>query len=1124
MSNDLRYEPPTSGYSWLNEVDIASCLVVGVVTDDDARAVEGIGARTRHTKGDFVSRFLHAGSYAFEIHGRWQALVCLGGREPVGSAVGRSDRVDDMSPLVMARHFFESEYGSAAPFLGSCPFRINDMVRRRGDSRLGRVTNVQRVGDRHIVSVTVDGNSITLNVSDLERLDGDPNDPEWWIQQEAASASQLARTLTFTKLRHPLTDFLYSYAATKTVFRPYQFLPVLKLLNSSTGRLLIADEVGLGKTIEAGLIWTELEQREPIRRALVVAPSSLVVKWQREMERRFMRELPRLKPVDLAEFARGLSNGLDPELVGVISVESLRNATEVLGELAKLGPDFQLVIVDEAHTLRNIGTRSYALGGLLSDWADYLIFLSATPLNLHALDLFNLLHMLSEADFGDRQVFPFQLEPNQVLNRVARMLSSAGGRSPSSALEQLRALSRLTLGASVMEQPAFRFLFDLLTNAQREDRLLSVSEAAEARRYLSELNTLSNLLTRTRKAEVPDKKAIRVVRNIDVDWTDAERDFYDKVLDYSMARAAARGTPPGFALQMPMRQAASCIPAMQRRLRERHALDAASDVDDLDIDDEVAETFDFEVDIAGLLAPIPVDSKFEALVVHLRQLRSSGLRQVMIFSFFRRTLEYLDRKLSPEFSVRVMHGKTKPVDRQGIMDAFRDAQFDILLVSEVGSEGLDFEFCNVLVNYDLPWNPMRVEQRIGRLDRFGQEHEKIFILNMHIPGTIETDIFERLYSRIGLFESSIGDLEAILREDLAEVGNKVLDPRLSSEQRRSEADRLALAIEMKRGQLATIEESRGVLSTVDQLEIDGMSDEGPSNGRFIGKAELKALVECALQRHGGEIRATKSMGIFELRGTPELLSAVRDARSRGRGRMDPYRQQLAAALRDGTWTPITFESDVASKRSVDLITGSHDLVKVALNDLAAEELDLAKWGAMAVPGLPGVGPYLVSMDLVESNGVRSRRELWATAIDITTGAGRTDLADTILTALAEGNLQDWTGSDVATVAVESKYHQLQGVVADRLDSAGRQRFAENEALVRGRLDSQLKSISIKKERTRATIADQEARGVAESTIRMARGRLLGLDRKEEEVQTQAQMARECATWRQPVAILLCKPA
>ena len=273
------------------------------------------------------------------------------------------------------------------------------------------------------VQVDVAGGLRTVDAGALEVIEGDPRDPLFWVGQPPGGADDLSLTLTWTKLTRPLTDTVYSFASSKTVFRAYQFAPVLKLLGSSTGRLLIADEVGLGKTIEAGLIWSELEQRSRLDRVLVVAPASLALKWKSEMGRRFDRDLTLMKPADLLARAQDMAAGRDVRFAGVVSLESMRTASDVLEALTQVHARLDLVIVDEAHALRNKGTRGYELGQLLSDWADVLLFLSATPLNLGQSDLFNLVNMLREDEFSDEAVFEAQLEPNQALNEVARRLS-----------------------------------------------------------------------------------------------------------------------------------------------------------------------------------------------------------------------------------------------------------------------------------------------------------------------------------------------------------------------------------------------------------------------------------------------------------------------------------------------------------------------------------------------------------------------------------------------------------------------------------------------------------------------------------------------------------------------------
>jgi hypothetical protein len=161
---------------------------------------------------------------------------------------------------------------------------------------------------------------------------------------------------------------------------------------------------------------------------------------------------------------------------------------------------------------------------------------------------------------------------------------------------------------------------------------------------------------------------------------------------------------------------------------------------------------------------------------------------------------------------------------------------------------------------------MRVEQRIGRLDRFGQQSEKIFIYNMHVPGTIETDIFERLYSRIHIFERSIGELEPILRDELSDVARKIFDPALTAQQRAAKVDRLAVAVENRAQQLERLQESRAILSGIDQLVVEGMTDQGPSDGRYVGPREIRGLLERLFLMRDGSL--SNSRGWARDRSTP----------------------------------------------------------------------------------------------------------------------------------------------------------------------------------------------------------------------------------------------------------------
>ena len=181
------------------------------------------------------------------------------------------------------------------------------------------------------------------------------------------------------------------------------------------------------------------------------------------------------------------------------------------------------------------------------------------------------------------------------------------------------------------------------------------------------------------------------------------------------------------------------------------------------------------------------DSKYDTLFEILSRLKANNGGQpikVMLFAFFKGTLYYLLQRLREGgFGVKLICGDVPMKDRPDIVSSFQhNPEVEILLSSRVGSEGLDFQFCHNMVNYDLPWNPMEMEQRIGRLDRIGQESETINIFNLWVEDSIEGRILQRLYDRVGIFESTIGDVEAILGEIMHELHADLFRKRLTKEQ------------------------------------------------------------------------------------------------------------------------------------------------------------------------------------------------------------------------------------------------------------------------------------------------------------------------------------------------------
>ena len=1108
--DDLVYRGLKSGLAWLKEIGAQRVLVRGELAGLGVEELEVLDAEVRQLPPGYSGGNLFNGVYGVYRKGRWEALVIHGERQERPNATARHRFTTDggMRHLAEAREDLVEQWEDGAPFIGTSSFAPEDVVKVLGCDRIGRVRRVTRTSAGYAIEVSVDGELQHVAPESLRKVDGDPRDPAFWVTSAPASAREIAMTLTWTKLREPLSNTLYSYRATKTVFRAYQFIPALKILNSPTGRLLLADEVGLGKTIEAGLVWSELEQRSPLRRTLVVTPSSLTHKWRMEMSRRFDRDLEVIKPGKLADLAEDLLAGRDPEIHAIISVESLRSASDVLEQLTQIRPRFDLVIVDEAHVLRNAGTRSNLLGALLSDWADHLLFLSATPINLRSDDLYNLLTLLDDGMYQDSQIFHMQLEPNKHLNAIERGISH--GSSGAELRHHLRSIETLPFGRAISKRPDYARLEELLDTAAP----LEAGQRAEVKRLVSELNTLSGVLSRTRKVDVPDAKAVREPHQVVVNWSPAEKGFYDRVVDHFMSRARAHGTPPGFAMQMPLRQVASCLPAMQARL-SANADRFASSVEDYD--DEYGEE-----DLAEMREDRTSfewhgeDSKFEALLEQLTHLREQGLRQALIFSTFRGTIAYLAERLSSNFRVEQLHGGIHMVDRQPVIDAFRDGNFDLLIASEVASEGLDFEFCNVLVNYDLPWNPMRVEQRIGRLDRFGQKHEKVLILNMHVPGTIESDILERLYTRIGVFQNSIGDLEPILRDDFRDLANQILDPRLDDSQRRQRAEEIATAIETRAANLRRLNEERATLSTIDEMHVEGLSESGPSDGRYVGTTEVRTLIEHILRATGGKLEKSEHPGILLLWGSKELSDLI----YRFRGTQGASRRSAVlfqGRISNGEPIEVTFDADLASTRDVELLSLRHPIVDVALHQLERDRLGLHRYGIGRLATLPSGTRYAVTVDLVASTGVRPTKELWSTAIDIQTGAVAPDVGVQLLEAVANGSLEEATGA--TPTPMEPFLISLKEVSWARHREEESRRRLDNEALVRARLDGRKASLQVKIHKARATLDVVMERERDPRVIRMAEGRIRNLGQDLEQLEAELEEQRAFSMSSRTVAVI-----
>jgi superfamily II DNA or RNA helicase len=1101
-TGDLFYSPKMD---WLTSLDFeflfSGILFIGEPNPELTKKVSESGVETRHYTPTRKT-VIPTGTTIFKSHaGEWFVSICSEGNASLDPVVdGRQDYLDDDNPLITLTMAYATFWQQGKTLGGSATFGIGDTVQILPDNTVGKIDKVQIIAGEPRYAVLTSRGILNVFESELERLEIMPGDSSTWINNRPANADTIALTITATKLRDPLTDVIYSFQTSRTLFRPYQFRPVLKILTGVNQRLLIADEVGLGKTIEAGLIWSELEFRSPLDSVLVVCPSALKRKWQTEMKNRFDRDLKDLTNQALGEWIETLEKGRPDKLTAVASLEGLRTSKH-LDRLVELGPRFDLVIVDEAHYLRNVGNRSNDLGRYLSDWADAMIFLSATPLNLGTSDLFNLLSLLDDVQFFDKNTFEQQIEPNKYLNAVARELAGLNIK-PRELLPILDKIRETEMADSILQRSDFERLSELL-----EQESLTQKDISDAKRHLGELNSLASVFSRTRKADTPEKRARREPISVFVEWTEQEREIYDAIRSFLIGRALKQGKIPGFQLQNPLRQAASCLPAVLELLKgEKYGLTERDEDDDYleftsdDDEDAIPEPSIHElITQLGQLPKIKIDSKYRDFEEGLRRARAGGSKQALVFSFFTRTILYLEKRLKEDgYKVKIMYGKTPPDQRQLVMKQFRDQEFDILICSEVGSEGLDFEFCNILVNYDLPWNPMRVEQRIGRLDRFGQLADKIFILNIRVPGTIEDDIFMRLFDRIGVFEDSIGELEPILRDEVRNITSVLLNPALTASERNSEVQRFGVAVEKRKNDLNDLATHKNLVAGIDAFLIEGFDEHTPGRGRFLGKEEVIRVTGRYLTKNGGSISQIDN-NHWLVSGSQSIATSLREQIRISTSGTTIGIATLAREL-DGRapGLTVTFDPEVAAKENIELISVRNPLLRCVKDDLVANENLWSRFGCISIPANPNEslkrgGRYLVGIHLARAQSVRPTLELWTTTFDLNDGVLVTGPGDALLQSLASNTFTN-TSVNCELSVLKSANKLIQMEVAERQRVQRNRLSQDHEAILKER--SLAKQISL---RNKISIAEQRLATVMQDNrdirvVNSAKSRLNSLKR------------------------------
>lgn len=965
-------------------------------------------------------------------------------------------------------------------------FTPGQRVRSRTDpGRMGMTTNVppQQRSTEAKWQVRWDNQALSWEYgSALEPVDSETYlDPYELIRAgRYGRAADFRRNLTFVHITGRLANLVYSMGITNTEFFPHQYKPLLTLLESPCSGLLIADEVGLGKTIEAGLIWTEFRARFDKRRLLVVCPAMLREKWQDELRLRFGVKADILSATEMLARLNQPLHSTNADFAWIVSYQSIRPPKQWVADaddaddarnVEKLAtflsrnatehPLFDMVVFDEAHNMRNQNTGTWQLGSLLRDVTDTQIMLSATPINLRNDDLFSLLNLLDPDHFSRLDDLQQVLRSNIPLVK-ARDVVLNPQRTAAEFHEALSAASMdPVLGASSQ-------LRRLLDSPPSEIEIRKPAVRAELANALDRMNLLSHVLTRTRKRDVYEKGAIREVHREAVTLSEAEREFYAYVTETIRRYAFENDLSDGFLLATPQRQVSSCPAALLASWRSTA------------VDDDLGEyALSFEQDDSALKklqplksvlkAKVPIritverleanDSKFKSLIHILDQLfRENPREKIIIFTSFRPTARYLSRRLGerghPATIVWGNQGKSK---HEVIADFRTDSTTRVLVSTEVAAEGVDLQFCRFLVNYDLPWNPTRVEQRIGRIDRLGQQSPSIFIWNLYFADTIDDRVVSRLLNRLQTFESALGETEAVVGEEISKLEYQLLCRPRSPEEEAALVDQIAVRLEQVAKHREELERNAPHMMAHGQQVLERISA-SKALMRFITARDLLIFVKDTLDRRYPGYQYISEEG-EELAGRLQLSPVLC-------ARLEPYLRDRGligqTRLVAGRLTNIEFKNAIAGGASTnrETIHQFHPLITFLAKEL--REGDEAFYPTVALQlergqALSQLEPGAYAFCIFKWSFTGVFEEEWLASAVAPVGGSfvlEEAISEQLVNAARNGG-DDWltASSELSSEAATAAIERAEDEIEKRFNTIVQRKTAENEDRVRFQLDS-----------------------------------------------------------------------
>lgn len=769
-------------------------------------------------------------------------------------------------------------------------FEVGDKVSFAGGR--GEVTKIEERDDSELLFVLTEGDDRDLKklLSTLPHLEKLGSVADSIVEKEFDQPINydLRKRATELDLAYKHDRFL-SLTSSQIEIEPYQIQAAYDILNSYDHRYLIADEVGLGKTIEAGIVIEELVARDRADRVLIVSPAPLTSQWQDEMRDKFGRNYTIYDrgAVETKRKTHPNKNVWEQEDHVITSIDFAKQ-DDMLEPLKSV--EWDVAVFDESHHLtakEDEKTDRYRVGEAVAHNTDSLLFLTGTPHSGKSFQFYKMIDLLDPYRFTDEN----DISPDELDDLMIRRLKSDMVESDGTPMFPEKKIRTLPVDFTPQERSLYENVTEYITENYNEAKqegkqTTGFAMAIYQKRLVSSIHAIRESL----------KKRVRTIQNdaIKEDLSDEKQDL---IARYS--------TDP------------TSLTSKQREKVEEELQNLTLSTNP----ERVQRELDIVKELKEQAENVDVDSKAEKLKEFVEGiLMEDPDEKILIFTEYTDTLEYLRDEILSEYEIAQIHGDVDHERRRAEQRRFED-EVNIMLATDAAQEGINLQFAHIMVNYDLPWNPNRIDQRMGRLHRYGQENT-VQIHNLFVRDTRENEILDLLMDKIDEIESDLGmssDVLGMVLEDF-DLENTIMKAVHDDSSVREAVKEVETAVEEQKDALEKVENNFLIKDRFDPQDILDVIDE--SREEAISEDDIKTLLQEFFDNFGGEIKGDRPG----------------PAREEG----DVYNLDVPDVVAGGevknSYSKVTFTREVAlENEGVDFLALDHPLVQSVIDYCLDEE-------------------------------------------------------------------------------------------------------------------------------------------------------------------------------------------